>query len=495
MGANKTSTMGSKIVDTRIEKALLLGLFITFLILVLYKTYLITDSSDFLNRYKYFTPDSYDWIVNGIYQFRDDKISYRSSGLPLLIKPLWDLNLLWLLPFINAVTFIGLIFTVNRSVNFWTKNYKLAIFLSIILFLNFELQEFSKYILADLYAVLFLAASVYFISTSRPNKSFLFLGVSALFQSFAFFVFPAWIAISCLDLLLSRKKHRTLAAFTKEGVTEILSKTFMFLFPLLPVMIYKAIKFGNPLYTSVGQFDLLKPNVDSVFYYSVSLVDIYTLPILLLGLLGIFYYIYRRQLMQYRYILSGLLVATIFWVVIYDWNDKRFMLYLLPFIYILAGDGLNFLIRSLEKYKDIRGGILTLITLAVVAQGMTPAADFFTSNELVIFPNLKYTFKNEFVDGKGMALKRSGELRQLTYKELVQGIPYISEYTKTEEHKTVPNSYAHHAGLVDKRFDPAEKEFCVNEGDIFDYYSLNSITKIKTGYTLGDLTIVYNCQY
>lgn len=469
---------------------IVVALFFFFTVLLFYRSFLITDPSRFLETYKYFTSDSYDWIVNGIYYFKDSSISLRNPGLPLIIKPLWGLNLLWLLPYINAVAFIVLIFTVNRSVNYLTGSIKISILVSVIMFLNFELLDFSKYILADLYAVLFIALALHFALTSRKNLTYLFLGISTLFQNFAYFIFVVWFVLSLIDILSKSKENwridRQLLITTFKTMSGYL---LMFLLPLIPIYIYKTLAFGDPIYSGVSQFDLLRINLNSLFYYTVSIIDLYTMPVLLLCALAGVYYIKNKKVYYYRYLLSGLLIAIAFWVFAYDWNDKRFMLYLLPFLYLMLGDGFFYLSKLLRNNILIRNGVIVLFAITALIQGFTPASSFFVADEIVILPSYKIVVSSGFQEGYGTYLIRDFSFRRNTHLEVLEVTPFIQEKVGSRYFKTEPNNYSYYNDIMNDRLDTNNKSFCIKPSEAIDFYTLNSVMKINKGYTLADLTI------
>lgn len=468
-------------------------LFILFAGLLFYKNWLMVNHSQFLTTYKYFTPDSYDWIVNALYYFKDDQISLRNPGLPLLISLLWSLNVFWLLPYLNSIAYLLLALFINKTVYSQIKDKLLSFFIFIAVVLNFDLYDFSKYILADIYAVLFLAVSLYFVLKKDLKLGFLFLGVSSLFQNFSYFILFIWLLVSFLEALKGDIGKVKEIRFLKETIISHFKLLIYFIIPNLPIYLFKVVKFNNPLHTNLGQTKLIDFNFDSILYYLVSSIDIFTIPILFMVGVAVVYYLAGKKIYEKRYLISALFVTLVFWVLIYDWNDKRFMLYVIPFIYVIAADGLSYLKGRLSSHKDLRGALFFLIFAVTIIHGTTPSTGFFVPNEIVVVPDLKLLIQSGYNDTEGTFLRPELSIQQVPYIDLYGRIPFIYEKRNTDILRGSGNFYLFYKEFIDYRVDKDLMEICIKNDEQVDFYSLRSILKIEEDLRLEDLEVVAHC--
>jgi hypothetical protein len=315
------------------------GIFLYFIL-----KYLLTTNfgdADFLATYKFMTPDSYDWIANGIGYFVSKDISFRQPGLPMIIKGLHSVNLLFLLPLLNQMvlfTMLLLMYKVTRVLG--AKKY-IAYLVVLAIFFNYTYQSFANYILADFYAIMFILASFYCLITKRFKSSFFLLGISWMFQNFAPILLPFWYLYTFFSVkhpedLSIRKLPKTFLSYLRDNY-KIIALTFvLFLNFNVIFLLYKYLNFGSPLFTNVEQFTLIHPNLISLLYYTVNAYTVF----------GVFFFVVvskilklriqfaRRNLELYLLIIS-LVWTLIFWTVNYEWNDRRFLLYTIPFVYPL----------------------------------------------------------------------------------------------------------------------------------------------------------------
>jgi len=280
----------------------------------------------FFTNYKYFMSDSFDWIANGIFLFNSKEITFRNPGLPLIIKALYGLNILFLLPLFNYVVLIFILINIFQITKFLTKNTSISLIACLFIFLNYSVQDYSNWILADYYAICFYTISLKYLLSNKFSRSFLYLGISSIFQNFAFFLVPVWfiyifvLKIDIKNLLLSQIS---------------MIKTYLRYFILFFVFpgiwfAYKLYLFGNPFYTGVIQFDLFKPNLNLLFFYIITCITMFG-PILFL-----IRKIFRKSNnLNVIFMFFSLLYTFSFWSFFYYWADRRFMLYCIPFFYPL----------------------------------------------------------------------------------------------------------------------------------------------------------------
>ncbi|MBN1617751.1 hypothetical protein JW887_00205 [Candidatus Dojkabacteria bacterium] len=477
--------------EENFQKIFTICLFALFGVILFVRTILITNHSDFLNTYKYFTNDSYMWIANGIYYFRDKAIAYPNLGLSLVIKILWNIKAISILPYIYSSMLFLIIFFVNRSIYILNKK-KNAFFVStvvtIAMMINYDLLDFSKYILADIFAHAFIAISTYFAIKKKLNLTFLFLGISALFQNYAYFIATIWIFLSFWEFFKEKKLD------FKSSIKKTFLLGFVFIIPNLPVLLYKFIEFGNPLYTKVIQFQLLDFHTDSIFFYIVNLIDIYTFPVICLVLFMIAIHAFQGKFFKFKYLYSGLLWGLFFWIFCYDWNDKRFMLYILPFVYLIAGNAMSYIINLMEKLKDIRGAFLFFLISILFLHSFNNVSGFLTPNQVVLFPDLSVAFERHHNGSSGDNIDTSFEFQTCSYKSIVERTIIIDEFSNKDFYQGSKNVFYVYSEFIDDRYDYKNNSICILPEEDFDMYVFNSVLKIKTGKYLTDLELIENCK-
>jgi hypothetical protein len=276
--------------------------------------------------YPYTLPDSHDWIANGMaYAGHAVNNSLRPPGLPLLIAALDTTGLIHLLPALNQLILALLVLAcfafLARRFDPWS-----ALIGGLLLFFNYFLQDLSYYIMADLYAaLLFLLSLIRFIDAAEDPRRYLtssvFYGLSALFSYAALAVLtPAYLLV----LVLHRREHLRARSFwiaTPVG-TLIASSWFL----------YRWAVHGGPLQSEIAHIELLGPHLSGLPHYLLNLVSMPGIPLFILVALGLVLTLAVPKLFPplretQRTLLVVLGISALFWIFLYRWNDRRFLIY------------------------------------------------------------------------------------------------------------------------------------------------------------------------
>jgi len=311
--------------------------FSSYLIYFFIKGVLLTYPDLF--HYPFMTPDSHDWISNGLHLLGYDVFySFRNPGLPLLIAVLYKYNILFLLPFLNQITLFSLILSSYYLIKHITNPF-ISLLFSLFLFLNFFLQSFSLFILADLYATLFMIIGFDFYLKAKEREKYYYfcslsLSISFLFQYAIYFQLPAVI----LHFYLYRNNI---------SIKHIIYYSFPFMFVNFIWFTYKYFYFGTFLYSGVMHVELLKFHLDSILTYAINVISILGIPtslVLLSFLFFAFLNFLNKQFLDEIIIfcLYNITCWVFVWVFLYDWNDKRFTIYLIVFAGSIAFYQLSF---------------------------------------------------------------------------------------------------------------------------------------------------------
>lgn len=370
-----------------LEKNYILIIFCFFFLALLIKgIFLIYPDLNIF--YPFLAPDSYDWIANGLhYAGYDVNFTFRPPGLPLIIAGLYKLKALGLLPVLNQLVLFGILLVLFKTT---ARQFgkAVSIILTIILFFNFFLQNLSLFILADTFALLFLLLGLYFyIEAENDEKKYfltsIFWSVSFLFQYAVIFIIPGIL----IHFFIFRKKIRPMT------FSRIALPAFLFVGTW---MIYKKIKFGSFLYSGVKQIELLNLHFDSIFFYLLNIVSVLGVMTFALLLFGAIRSTHAKNPKQRNLFFLNFALALswfVFWVLLYDWNDKRFVAYLLPFLVPFIAVSIKFLLNFFHESNFFGKTAVVVLLLICVAWSAVPYESLFSFDKLKLTNSLTLEFK------------------------------------------------------------------------------------------------------
>ncbi len=322
--------------------------------------------------YPFLVPDSYSWIANGLHYEGYKYVNFspiRNPGLPLLIAALDKMDVLNMLPAVNQFVLLGLLVVAYKHIK---KEFgvPISIFTGLLLFVNYFLENASLFILADIYAIFFILLGYYFYVEARTDpakymRAFLFMAVSALFSNGLVFFLPAVV----IHFLLFRRNI---------GIKKI-PMVFLppFLVPLGWFFIRRTIM-GADAYGY--QLSLVRPHISSVFFYLSNTASVLGLALFVLFLAGLARALIlaarkRAAAGVYDLIrLNALIILfwCIFWVTLYDWNDRRFVIYLMFFTLPFIAISLEYLSGLFYRRGVIgKAAVASLLGLAVYQSGLS----------------------------------------------------------------------------------------------------------------------------
>ncbi len=287
--------------------------------------------------YPYMTADSYDWISNGLFwSGKPILASLRPPGLPLVIAGLSKVGALPLLPVVSFL-FLGLAtaflyLLLRERHDGWIAATSCWFF-----FANDAVQDLAKYVLAETYATPFLIlAALAFVRAGRDLRWYLVMGAAlgAAFL-FSYAAVPAAVGLALAVLAVRAEDVRSRELW--KGVLATLAAGLGWL----------AVRgWFHRVHPDAPRHDfeaLLKPTLSNLTSYAISgaaLLGLLLLPLYVLGglrLLG-------EDAASRRYRAASFLTAStilVFVVFLYDWADKRFLVYALPFFTCALAEGLE----------------------------------------------------------------------------------------------------------------------------------------------------------
>ena len=330
---------------------LLLAVFATLGVLPVVRSLVVAD----LNWcYPYLGADSYDWINNGLYWAGASVApSLRPPGLPLLIAALWKLGALSLLPVFNFL-FLGLSTAALYALLRECHDGWIAAAACWVFFANGYVQAFTRGVMAETYAAPFLVlAALAFVRAARAPRAWIAFGIclGAGFL-FSYAALPAAVGFGAALLAVSRGDLRR---------RELRAGLIAF---VLAVGGWIAFRWSfyrdHPSGPRHGVEALLRPsvaNLPAYVYAAAALAGLVPLGLYVAGALR--FAGSPSTTRRWRAAVLGPLIAlTLFWCFLYDWADKRLLLYAFPFL-------VCFLAEGLERLRDFaRKGAVAAVASA-----------------------------------------------------------------------------------------------------------------------------------
>lgn len=356
----------------------LLALFV--LVFIALKLFSLTYIN-FLDNYPYFSPDSYSWISDG-YHYIGYNTNYvvRAPLYPLLIAALEYIGMLQALPIVGYISFLILILTLYQLL-LKLKTPRLAAVFSIsIFFVSWLFDIYATNVLADIYALTFISISLYFFicyleSSRHLLLSFAFAAFSGLFQYAGFIVLVAYAVTLAFKY---RKK-----IFTQK---EVYFAFIIFSVIILPWFVYRLIEFGDPFYTKVVQFSLLKFHLDGLMFYLFSTLNFLGIPTFVIALLGVQVFLKRKNYLVKLTLINYFLGFVVFWALLYDWLDVRFLLYFSPVILIFVAEGFKHIFNKIHGFRFFNTLLAALVFLCVLYSSYFSGS----TTAFVVFPGVFY---------------------------------------------------------------------------------------------------------
>ena len=273
--------------------------------------------------YPFLDGDSPEWISNGL-RLAGEDVHYtgRSPLLPLAIALLERCGVLSWLPVLLEALFHGTVLVfyglTARLAPRWA-----AFAIALSLFLSHSLQGFAPQIMADLPAscLLFLSARAFVLAGERPRLyvvSGLLAALSYLAQSAALL----WAPAAVVTVLWSRPRHLR-SPFVYVGLV---------LFVGLPALV-KAVLLafvGTEGNLPARQWELLRLHADSIPFYLWSLASVLGIPACLLLVPALVAAARRAVARSSPELFSLALLGGLlgFFVFLYDFNARRFLVYI-----------------------------------------------------------------------------------------------------------------------------------------------------------------------
>jgi|GEM_PF-3405848 len=279
---------------------------------------------------------------------------------------------------INFVAFVGFGFLIYFLTKRHVKNPTAAFLASLMYFFSFYIIHQANYLgLYDLLAS-FLITLALFIFLSGWSKTYLkliltgiILGLAGLVQYSGMFVLP----LLCLGLL-----------FGKESWSRKIKQCFALGLPATIIFgsffVWRFFEFGNPFYSQVEHFGFLGFSLSNLGFYLFATVAVFSIPGILLAITGLFNVKTWHKLGASKFLLFSLPVAA-FFLFFYKWADWRFIVYLIPAVFILIASGLDLILSKIKQNRILTNAGLITFLLMLMYINLYPLGTF----GVIIGPN------------------------------------------------------------------------------------------------------------
>lgn len=311
--------------------------------------------------YPYMSPDSWDWLANGLHWSGVAiPASYRPPGLPLVMALLHRLQALPLLPYLNFAMLGLAAVLLHRLIRL--RHSALVAALAVLLFVsNGSLFGYTRFIMAEVWTLPFLVgAAIAFARAATEPRRYV---ACAFLLSLSFLFHYAGLVVG-IAFALAVLLHRREALRTRWPALALFAAV-----PLPAVwLVLRALH--NRSSTQIHTIErLVQPSFDNLRYYAVvsaALLGIVLLPLYLTG--------FVRLLPSRRGPLSPwaqavvypLVALSVFFTLIYHWYDKRFLYYLFPFAVAAAAEGLALLVRFARGSRWRTVGVTLALALMLL---------------------------------------------------------------------------------------------------------------------------------
>jgi hypothetical protein len=312
--------------------------------------------------YPFISFDGYQWILEGLHLGGQDVTTWgRNPGFPAIIALLDDAYAAHLLPLVHVVLLAVFLFLCFRLAGFHASKGAAALAVLIIGF-GYSTQAFFDYVLADPWAITFLTAALVSLedAPSRPARvlaAAFFAALSFLCQYAIAFALPG-LALFVWFRVLSPAGNRRAWLWVSLGAA-------LGVVLVAPIFVYKWKRYGDPLWSAVVQFPLIRPHLFGLPTYSVAALEFLGIPAALAAAVGLVSALRNPG----RHLLPLLVQLGFgaFWILLYVWLDPRFLLYLLPSGAVFLALGLDRLDvpAALASPKGITRRLISVLGLVV----------------------------------------------------------------------------------------------------------------------------------
>jgi 4-amino-4-deoxy-L-arabinose transferase-like glycosyltransferase len=315
--------------------------------------------------YPYLGGDGRDWIGNALaWLGHDVNHAARPPVLPWLLAALTRLGIAPFFPVINLAVFLATLIGLYLVIR--DRFPHRAAFVAVAaLLVDFSLVDLALDVMADVLAASLLFSGLALLGRARERNgvafaSGLLLGLSAVTQQIALVV-PIAVGVAWTLLPRHRPRRRALVAAVVG-------------FAPLPLawLGAKAAIFGSAGDVGQRQWSLLRLHVDDVGHYvfaAASLLGVAGLIAACAGAILLARKVVAGAAPPQELVAAAIMIA--FFVFLYDFPDKRFLVYLAPFAGIFIGEALA-AVRSAAVFWALSAVVVATAAVPLPARGGDP---------------------------------------------------------------------------------------------------------------------------
>ncbi|HQR67732.1 MAG TPA: glycosyltransferase family 39 protein, partial [Thermoanaerobaculia bacterium] len=313
--------------------------------------------------YPYLSSDSYDWINNGLF-WAGAPLSptFRPPGLPLVMAGLYRLGALGWLPVLNVVLLGVTALLLHRLLG---ERFRPAVaaLSAWVFFANGYAQDFSRWVMAEVWAVFCLVlATLFFVRAGGRPRTYVPFGL-ALGAGFLFHygAVPAGIGFAG-SVLLGRREHLRRLELWGGALAAAGLPAGWLAFRWRYALLHP----DAPRHSVEALFRFVPQNLRFYAFGALALLGLLVLPLYVAGALRCLERAGREESLLRTVFTPVLAALGLFFGLLYNWTDKRFLLYLFPFALGFFALGVEGLLAWGRRTPALRvvGGAYLLAALA-----------------------------------------------------------------------------------------------------------------------------------
>lgn len=298
--------------------------------------FLYTFGSFEIQDYPYLHQDFWRKYQDALFYLGDHEFpAFHPPLAPILFSLLISFNYSNFISIniIFLIIFVWSIFGITHKVS---KNTWIALLASLLFLFSYANLYYTQFIgLYDFATAALISLSILIWLYYEENKKVLYLfiigvtlGTASLIQYSGFFIVPVF-------LYLLWKYENNL----KTKLLKIISLVLPVFIILAPFFVYRWIEFNDPFYSRVEHIELVTLYTEGLFYYIWFTIWYVSIPLIVLSIVG--FISVRKEIEKVHYkLLLFVLPYFVFFTLLYQWTDPRFVMYWILPLFVLAGIGM-----------------------------------------------------------------------------------------------------------------------------------------------------------
>lgn len=331
------------------------------------------DPNRYLTTSRSLVPDSFDWLVNS-QNVNGPGTSVRLPVLPMLLSGVREIDAsLIRFDVVGAMALFLSLLALGTIVFHFRQSYRIAFATQVFFGVNATFVGFHQYVLADTVAVAFMLCGIAAALWKREHLGSVLIGIGGVTQ------YAILLVLAPLVMFIVLTSSSLPAAVKRAVRCGLLGLT-----PLALNLVWKEISLGDPMYTKIDQLGLLSFSALSLPYYAVNTIGFLGIPGACLVVRTLRdkhrepIALTKPVVASYTLVGGSAVLLAGFFIVLYGWLDKRFLLYSLPLIVVVVIS-----LARLDRRRD------WYLIVGAIVFGSFSGSSAFAGDEVALLPGLQ----------------------------------------------------------------------------------------------------------